>query len=446
MKLIETIRQAGIVGCGGAGFPTHVKLNGEAEFFIVNAAECEPLLRTDRYLLRHRAEAIVQGAIQCGKAVGAKRVVLALKETYEEEIEAVRGAIHEGDGAELFLLKNFYPAGDEQVLVYEVTGRVIPPAGLPGNVGAIVCNAATMNAVWDALSQGIPLTEKYITITGAVERPLIVKAPLGTSIRECVEASGPIPLRWGFVMGGPLMGKTFQEGQQDVQTVTKTTSGIIVLEEDAPLLQKGRMPLRHMLNRAKSACIQCSYCTELCPRHLLGHPLRPNRIMRSISWCENLEDLLETEEIRQALICSECGICEEYACPMGLQPRKVNQMLKKILTEEKVKYQRGEGPFVADEMREYRRVPSKRLAARLSVDQYYDLRIDQLAIVEPQKIRPLLKQHIGAPSIPCVKPGDRVKAGQLIAHCPEGALGADLHAPISGIVREIGEAIAIEGC
>lgn len=443
MNLIEKIREAGIVGCGGAGFPTHVKLNTKAEYLIVNGAECEPLLRTDRWLLRHRAERIVSAAEEAGNLLGASRICIAMKETYTEELEAVRNAVQSlGSWAEASPLKNFYPAGDEQVMVYEVTGRVVPPAGLPGDVGAVVSNAATMNAVADAL-EGRAFTEKYLTVTGAVEHPIILKTPVGTSLRECIEAAVPTADGYCFIVGGPLMGRIFHEEDAREQVVTKTTSGIIVLPPDSLMASREGMPLEHMLKRARSVCIQCSYCTELCPRHMLGHPLKPNKIMRQISVCSSVDEILGSPDVRQALICSECGVCEEYACPMGLQPRKINKMIKTILGKEGVRYERTGGEWNADEMREYRRVPSKRLAARLGLEAYYDLRIDDLAELAPDSVSIPLKQHIGAPSVPSVKPGDIVTAGQLIAACPEQGLGANIHASISGTVKEVSGSITI---
>ena len=139
--LLTHVFNAGIVGCGGAGFPTHVKLNCQAEYMIINGAECEPLLNTDKYLMRHFAREIVSAADKCGNQVGAKHVVIAIKDYYEAENAALSEAITElGSRVEIFLLHNYYPAGDEQMIVYEVTGRVVPPGGIPIAVGAVVSN------------------------------------------------------------------------------------------------------------------------------------------------------------------------------------------------------------------------------------------------------------------------------------------------------------------
>ena len=236
MELLEQIVRAGVVGLGGAGFPTGKKLDCRVEWLIVNGAECEPLLRTDRYLMRHNAGRVVRAAGAVARMVGAKHCVIALKRVYTEEWKALEEALvgegpesgglaagrgpaagnyPESGGAsvpgtvpiELFPLDSFYPAGDEQVLVYEVTERVVPPAGIPLDVGAVVSNLATMNAISDAMD-GIPLTKKYITVTGEVKRPTIVRAPVGTSFEECIRlAGGSKEERYCVIDGGPMMGK-----------------------------------------------------------------------------------------------------------------------------------------------------------------------------------------------------------------------------------------------
>ena len=385
MELLEQIKQAGIVGCGGAGFPTHAKLSCTVDTLIVNGAECEPLLRTDRWLLRHRAREIVTAAGLCGQAVGASQVYIAAKEHYVQALESLEAAIRElGSPVKVFRLQNFYPAGDEQALVLEVTGRVVPPAG-------------------------------------------------GTHLDDC-----------RILCGGPMMGRlyTLEEARQEV--VTKTTSGITVLPPDIPLVTERETPLRVILRRAKTSCIQCSRCTELCPRHLSGHPLQPHKIMRKLAYAESLDAVLKDQDVLQAQICSQCGVCEVYACPMGLQPRQVNLFVKDELAKAGLRYQRPEGVWEPQEARAWRKAPSRRMAVRLGVGRYYDYEIDTLLTLEPHRVRLPLKQHIGAPAVPVVQVGDTVALGQRIAACPDGALGANLCASISGVVTAVDSAITIE--
>ena len=445
MKLIDQIRQAGVVGCGGAGFPTHVKLNAKPEIFIVNGAECEPLLRTDRYLMIHESERLVAGVELICEALGITNGCIALKKTYKEEIAALRETIARRHSyVRLHLMDSFYPAGDEQVVVYEVTGKVVPPAGIPLDVGAVVDNVATVIAVYDA-ARGIPFTDKYVTVTGEVREPVVVKVPVGTSVRRCIElAGGPARRDVMVVMGGPMMGVPMSWDQAMEACIKKTTNGLLILPEGCAIDRRRQTQLVHILNRAKSACIQCSYCTQMCPRHMLGHPLQPHRIMRRMAACADIKEVLDDPQIRNAAICSECGICEVYACPMGLQPRVVNGYLKGELAAAGIRYQKTGETYAADANRELRKAPTARVAARAGVGDYYGISGHGYKEDVPERVTLPLRMHIGAPCQPIVSEGDRVEKGQLVAVCPEGKLGADLHASIAGRVHLTNDSIMIE--
>ena len=484
MELLEQIVRAGVVGLGGAGFPTGKKLDCRVEWLIVNGAECEPLLRTDRYLMRHNAGRVVRAAGAVARMVGAKHCVIALKRAYTEEWKALEAALvgegpesggpaagrgpesgglaagrgpaagnyPESGGAsvpgtvpiELFPLDSFYPAGDEQVLVYEVTERVVPPAGIPLDVGAVVSNLATMNAISDAMD-GIPLTKKYITVTGEVKRPTIVRAPVGTSFEECIRlAGGSKEERYCVIDGGPMMGKVMGYEEAREAAVTKTTSGIIVLDEDHYLSVLSKTPVGRMKRLASAACIQCSYCTQLCPRNLLGHPLEPHKIMRRFAAGGDIPSLLDDPVVRQAAICCQCGVCEQYACPMGLTPRRINALIRDEMRKAGIPYERREALWEADPERRNRKLPTKRAAARSGVLDYYDFEIDILAEAAPSTVRISLRQNMGAPAQPVVQEGDRVREGQLSARGPEGKLGADIHAGIGGVVTKVTDYIVIE--
>lgn len=444
MGIIEKIASAGIVGCGGAGFPTHKKLQGDIEYFIINGAECEPLLRTDRYLMRSKADELVRAAQAIGRELKIPHCVIAVKRHYEEEIAALRQAI-ERSGANIRIheLESFYPAGDEQTIVYEVTGRVVPPGGIPIAVGAVVDNVGTLCAVSDAMD-GIPFTQKYLTVTGEVNRPVILQVPVGTSFRQCLElAGGTSRSDCFFVSGGPMMGKPIAPDQLDDQVVTKTTSGILALPGDGYHARVNAVELRRMLNRASSACIQCTSCTQLCPRHLLGHPLQPHKIMRKMALGPWGGDLLNDPDILNAQLCCECGVCESYACPMGLFPRKINNMLKQEMAAVKARRPAEDGPMQPSPYREERKAPSFRAAARVGVAKYYDYEIRDLVRGEPGRVEIPLKMHIGAPAEPVVAPGDHVEVGDLVARMSGDALGSPIHASIPGRVETVGERIVI---
>lgn len=444
MGLLEKIEEAGVVGCGGAGFPTHIKLKGSFEYLIVNGAECEPLLRNDRYLMRHMAREIVEGTAAMAAQLNIPRAVIALKSHYRREVQALREAVAEQNApVSLFELESFYPAGDEQTLVFEVTGRVVPPGGLPGQVGVVVNNVATVYAVYQAL-QGKALTEKYITVTGEVNRPAILRVPVGTSLLQCLELAGGARIgSYVLVVGGPMMGKTVPRAEAERAVVTKTTSGILVLPEDGLHGRMAETEVGRMLRQARSACIQCSYCTQLCPRNLLGHPLEPHRIMRKMAVTGDVRAALEDPVIRSAQLCCECGICEVYACPMGLQPRRINALIKGELASAGIRYERQKEVRPVSEHRQVRKAPTERVAARAGVHRYYAYEIDELICGEPEQVRIPLKMHIGVPAAAQVSAGERVRAGDLIALPPPGKLGARIHASISGRIDAVGDSITI---
>ena len=446
MSLKEKLFAAGVVGCGGAGFPTHVKLSGNIEHLIINGAECEPLLRTDRYIMTNFAKELVQTAEAVRAELGAKQCTFGLKKGYKSEIAALTAEIAAqgvGGTVGLHTMESFYPAGDEQTLVREVTGRTVPPAGIPLDVSCAVTNAATLLCICHALRDE-PFTDKYLTVTGDVRRPTVLKVPLGTSFAECIAlAGGALHDTYFLVNGGPMMGRPILQKDMDKEVVTKTTSGILVLSDTGYLANHSQIPIQHMLNRAHSACIQCSYCTQMCPRHLMGHPLEPHLIMRKTALSGSLDGLLSDPAIQNALLCCECGICEIYACPMGLQPRKINSMLKRALGQAGIRYPKGEGMGEEHPSRDMRKVPSKKAATRAGVVKYYDYEITELVCGDPQEVMLPLRQHIGAPCDPIISDGERVTRGQLIAKCPDGALGANLHASIDGTATVIGTSIRI---
>lgn len=444
MSLTDKIFNAGIVGCGGAGFPTHVKYNAKPEHLIINAAECEPLLRTDRYVMRNFAPEIISGCEAALKHLGANDCTIALKKAYADEIAALEKAINaKKSPVKLHLLDSFYPAGDEQVMVYEVTGKVVPPASIPLEVGCVVSNVATILAINDALSDK-PFTHKFLTMTGEVGTPTVLKVPIGTPFADCLKQAGGANIEDYFVIsGGPMMGKPLTKEQALQTSVTKTTSGYIILPVGARLPSLHMTPVEHTVNRAKAACIQCTFCTELCPRHMLGHPIQPHKIMRKAA-CGSIEQLAEDPEAINALLCCECGVCELFACPMGLQPRKVNALVKQELGKKKIRYPKNDKEYIADSAREYRKIPTRRAANRAGVGKYYSYKIENCKQFEPNAVAISLRQHIGAPSEAVVSAGDKVKCGDLIAKCPDGSLGANIHASIDGKVKSVGNEIIIE--
>ena len=248
-NLIDIIAQSGIVGAGGAGFPTHVKVNAKAEYVILNGAECEPLLRVDQQLMAVETKKILEGLKLIKETVGADKVVIALKDHYTAAINSFNGLIGEYEGFSLHLLENFYPAGDEQVTVYEVTGRIVPEGGIPLNVGVIVSNVETVLNIYNAYYEDQPVTDSYVTFAGEVKNHVTMKLPLGMTVGEALELAGGVTVDGPYVVinGGPMMGKHVPLDSK----ITKTTKGLIVLPESHPLIQDVKMDISKMLHIAK---------------------------------------------------------------------------------------------------------------------------------------------------------------------------------------------------
>ena len=439
MNLIETVKGAGIVGAGGAGFPTHVKLNTKAEYFIVNAAECEPLIETDKFLCRTFADELIKGITYIADHLQAPKRYIALKGKYKAEIAALRDAIEKNHAnIEIFEMRTYYPAGDEQIIVQAVTGKTVPERGIPIEVGAVVDNVGTVFGIYQAITEGKKVTDKYLSVVGEVKKPIMLNVPIGTSIRTCIEAAEPTISDYAIIMGGPMMGKVFfKEEDIDKQIVTKTTGNVIVLPKDHYLIKKVQVPIDRLKHQARSACIQCRMCTDLCPRFQTGHSIKPHLIMRNV-WREDIIDSDEEflKSFGDAANCSSCGVCEMFSCPMGLSPRKVNDYMKGKLRERGLMVDKTPNP-VARPTIENNRIPTDRLIARLGLAQYNGLHAHDLKQLTPSEVFIPMSQHIGKPAAPVVNAGDTVHVGDLIGQADEKALSANIHSSVNGTVAEV---------
>ncbi|MGB9812210.1 MAG: 4Fe-4S dicluster domain-containing protein [Thermovenabulum sp.] len=428
-EIIEQVKNAGVVGAGGAGFPAHIKLNSKCDVVIANFAECEPMLFTNQALILTYADEVLKGLQLAMQATGAKKGVIALKKKYEDCRKVLLDKIKNYDNMEIFELSDFYPAGDEHVIVNEVLGKKIPMAGIPLDVGVVVHNVETLFNIKKAYYDKLPVTEKFVTVGGAVKYPMALKVPIGMKFNELLDLSGgPITKDFVLIDGGPMMGK--EVGLDDI--VTKTTSALLVVPVNTLPYNSRRIKIDVQLKRARTACCQCRICTDLCPRYLLGHKLEPHKIMRTVSF-----GLMDAESVTNSLLCSECGLCE-VTCPMGLSPRSINATIKKILSEKKVRYNKTSVEVERPE-RESRKFSAKKLLIRLGLSDYYQ-HVDYTDIkIKIREVKLLLKQHAGSPATPVVKLGDRVNKNDVIAKVQEGQLGANIHASIDGTVVKIDE-------
>lgn len=431
-KYIERVKDAGVVGAGGAGFPTHIKLNNSAEVIIVNGAECEPLLRVDQQLMEVYPEKVVKGLHVAMRITGAKRGVICLKEKYKNAIEKLKKETADRKDMSLHLIGDYYPAGDEQQLVYEVTGKVIPLGGLPIDVGAVVNNVATMVNIADA-AEYVPVTNRFVTVTGEVKAPVTLNVPIGTPIGELIKiAKGPQSSDgYTAVAGGPVMGKVIEDWSMPV---TKTIGGIIVLPSDHSLVTKKTLSPEKELKLAKSVCCQCNYCTQMCPRNALGLGVEPHKVMRGLAY----GDPSAIGNINNVFACCDCGLCTFYACDMGLSPGKIVTLVKNGLIKKGVKPEKTI-PSQVSPFRDYKKVPTKRFIQRLALSKYNvdaPLKTEEVRV---DLVRIPLTQHIGIGAKPNVKSGDTVQKGDLIGSVEEGKIGANVHASIDGDVTSVTE-------
>ena len=290
--ILDRIKEAGIAGMGGAGFPTALKLAPPKgiviDYLIINGCECEPYLTADDRLMVEKAEDIILGAQLMAKAAGARNIVIAVEDNKPEATASLKA---KAGNIEVVSLPTKYPAGGEKQLIQALTGRQVPSNGLPYQVGTIVQNVGTAWAVAVALREGKPLISRVVTVTGrAVREPQNFMAPLGTPLEYLIEAAGGFGLKPGkVIVGGPMTGGA----QFDLEApVTKTTSGVVALGE-----AESHTP-------DSSPCIKCARCVDVCPANLL--PLK----LEAFGMNERFDDAHQFG----ALDCIECGACT-YICP-----------------------------------------------------------------------------------------------------------------------------------
>ncbi len=427
-ELKKIARENGVVGAGGAGFPSYAKMTDQADTVILNCVECEPLLKLHRQLLAAHPGRIVSMLDEVREALGAKEAVIGIKSEYRETIEALLPVVGDYAKVRIHELRAAYPMGDEVVLIYEVTGRVISPGGLPIDERVVVFNVETMYNLFCAAHQASGVTEKSVSIVGEIDHPATLRLPIGMRVADAVRAAGEITTdRPAFLMGGPMMGRI---GTPDT-VITKTTNAIIILPEDHPLVQRAAKDLAIEKRRASSACCQCRTCTDLCSRHALGHPIEPHRIMRAVA----NSDTGDLSVFVNSAYCSGCGICEKYACPQGLSPKTIIQEFKGALRAGGIKVEKLSPAPVVDG-REERKVPVHRLSHRLGLAVYDRPAPFLEEVQQASEVHIPLSQHIGAPARAAVKAGDKVQKGQLIGTPAEG-LSVGIHASMDGVVAQV---------
>jgi Na+-translocating ferredoxin:NAD+ oxidoreductase RnfC subunit len=420
----KIIKDAGIAGMGGAGFPAYMKVRNKADIVIANGAECEPLMKSDYYAISTYTKELIDGLNSLKAATGAKRAIIAVKAKRKEIIEKLR--IFQKSGIEIALLDDYYPAGDEIVMISDILNIVVREGMLPIDEGIIVHNVATVIQMSKALKND-PMTRRFVTVTGDVRKPFSAEVPLGISFKDLIEvAEGTELSEYAIMENGVMMGGVVST--DDV--VKKTTAGIIILPMNHPAVLDRSSNIDRQYKIARSVCDQCYACSEVCPRLLIGHRIEPHKIMRSVAF--PMEQSAQAAAL--AANCCLCGLCSLFACPLGISPRRVIEAVKKTSSV----HVEPAGFRAVDPMIAMKRVPMSRLLFRLGLDKY-----DRKEIVflkeyhEVKLVRLMLLQHRGTPSLPVVKEGDIVKKGDLVAKAAEKDPSLPVHSSMSGKVTAV---------
>ncbi len=312
-SFLKAVRASGVVGLGGAAFPTHVKFNpnnpDDVDTLIINGAECEPYITADYRTMMEDSELLVGGIKTTMKYLNLKKAIIAIEANKEPAIKKLSDMVKDEPGIEVFALKPMYPQGAERVVIYETTGRVVPPGKLPADAGVLVSNVSTLVAIQRYIETGMPLVSKKITVDGnAIKTPKNVEVLIGTPINELIAFCGGyrrVPKK--IIMGGPMMGRAIYD---DGIAVIKNNNAILAFDEEWAAFPK------------ETACINCGRCVKACPMMLM-----PTTIFKAY-------DKRDVEALNKlnVTLCMECGSCS-YVCPAKKQLSFINRLAKQLVAE-----------------------------------------------------------------------------------------------------------------
>ena len=312
-SFLKAVRDSGLVGLGGAAFPTHVKFNpknlDEVDTLIINGAECEPYITADYRTMLEDSDLIVGGVKNTMKYLNIKRGIIAIESNKAPAINKLRELVKDTPEIEVMELKPVYPQGAERVLIYEATGRPLPLGKLPADVGVIVSNVSSIVALQKYILTGMPLISKRLTVDGtAVTTPKNLEVLIGTQVKELIEFCGGYKLQARkILMGGPMMGRAIYD---DSTPIIKNNNAILAFDEDWAKAAK------------ETACINCGRCIKACPLSLMP---------------KNIHDAFDNNNIDElkklsVALCMECGSCT-YVCPAKRQLSFINKLAKQKVME-----------------------------------------------------------------------------------------------------------------
>ncbi len=308
-SFIKAVRESGVCGMGGAGFPTHIKLNpkGEIDTLIINAAECEPYITSDNREMLENTEDIINGINLIKNVLGIKRAIIAIENNKPDAIKLFEDALKNDDTTEVFKLQPVYPQGAEKVIIYNTTNRIVEEGKIPADFGVIVINVSTVSFIYRYTQTGMPFVTRRITVDGNdVGEPKNIFAPIGTPFVDILNfCKTDIEKLKVLISGGPMMGMCVPDINMPV---VKTTNALLAFN--------------HYDNRKTSACIRCGRCVAVCP---LG--LMPAEIDKAYK----IKDIADLEALK-VYLCMNCGSCT-YTCPANRKLAETNQLAKALISK-----------------------------------------------------------------------------------------------------------------
>jgi len=433
MNFVETIRAAGVT-CENGSFPVVLEPEDAVEWLICNAVSVEPLVESESCLCAMQAERIVAAISVIAEKVGAKRSVIAVRSDDGPAAQALAQAIASSHApVELFKAEAYYPSNDVSVLIERITGRIVAERGIPADVGCTVTDPQQALDILSAL-EGAPVTDRYITVTGAVKRQLLLRVPIGSRLSACVAEAGPVPADVCLLVGGPMRGKLLTTPSAiEAAVVSRTTDNLVVLPREHPLVERGKQSLETILARAISTCGQCGICTERCPRYGLGQNMRPHRIIQNL---KRGGEGLSTDEFSEAfgdtVNCCGCGVCDAV-CPVGLQPRRINAYFRGGIMKRGILVPRERQPELR-QMPGIRGIETDRLTSMLDLSEYGGPHRFTYGELSADEVRIAFIRKPGRNMYLIRSAGDRVKKGDLLA---SDGIDFSIHASIGGTIVQI---------
>ena len=432
MELVKTIKTAG-AACANDSLPVLLEPEDAVHCLILNAVSTEPLMETERCLCVMQPERVAAAAAKIAEGVKAERTVIAVRADDDAAQQALLQAIAKIHApVELFKAEPFYPAEDEMVLTWLVTGRAVPERGTVRDVNCALISVSEALDILAAL-EGAPVTDRFLTVTGAVKEPLLLKAPIGMPLSACLAQAQP-EADTALIVGGPMKGRFLNSPAALRDTpLTRSTENLIVLPRAHSVFNRKGQPLDTVLRRAKSACEQCQICTMFCPRYGLGHSMRPDILMRGLRREKEIaENGGYAEAFGDAFNCCFCGVCDAV-CPMGLRPRTVNAYFYGGLKKRNSLVPRRQEPVPRGK---HGGIDAARLAALLGLSEYADFHNFIYRECTAEEVFIPFTRRSYRPAQPLKHEGDTVEKGALLAK--DGSCNG-IHASISGTIMAISE-------